>query len=375
MSTKEFFNDQSDGTAVKINFYEDYIESYLFKILLSFGSCMIADLFCGPGKNGDKDGSPLILLKKATEVLKDEKFSNSVKSSSEIIVIFNDINKENINKLKSELSAISLPGNIKIIEPQNNKFSDIAAEIVKLNISMPKFFFLDPFTYGDIQLSEIKQLMDINCSEVMLFMPTFLAYRFATSIKNPQKLISFLNNFTDKGVYDYEDIYDFVNSIKRKIKMELGLKFVQDALIDVGKNKNSLFLLTKNTKGAMLFNNLFWKESYDGKSLNVSEIKHNEKEPRLFSKDVLPTAELEERVLNFQTKVIDELKKKRKMCNTEVIEFTVVEGFKPKHANDVLIKLKKENKIRVNYFSALKVKGFYVSEKMFDQKLCEIVFL
>lgn len=53
-STKDFYQDQSDQTAVKVDFYDKYIKQYLVKILMVYGQCIITNLFCGCGKNGDK---------------------------------------------------------------------------------------------------------------------------------------------------------------------------------------------------------------------------------------------------------------------------------------------------------------------------------
>ena len=67
MTKKEFFNHQSDLTASKIMIYRQYIKEYLAKVLMHYGKCYIADFFCGCGKNGKRDGSPLVLLGIANE--------------------------------------------------------------------------------------------------------------------------------------------------------------------------------------------------------------------------------------------------------------------------------------------------------------------
>ncbi|HBH46601.1 MAG: hypothetical protein A2445_05005 [Candidatus Jacksonbacteria bacterium RIFOXYC2_FULL_44_29] len=376
MVNENFFNEQSDGTSVKIKFYKDYIEGYLFKVLMQFGGCMVADLFCGPGKNGNADGSPLILLKVAKRILENTALSKKHKLLT-IVILFNDSDKQNIDKLNIELAKLTYPSNIKIIQPRSNEFSNIVSEIAKIKTSMPKFFFLDPFTYGDIQLAEIKQLMEMQFSEIMLFLPTFFAYRFITSPKNPPKLVNFLNNFTDKGVYGYSNICEFNDSIVNKVRKELKIKFVQQAMIDVGRTKNSLFLITKHIKAAMLFNNIFLKETYDGKSLNVSEIKHYEKNLSLFSKSTLLTTDTEYKncIANFQDRMLEKLIKEKEMFNTEIIEFAVQERCKPMFAKEALLKLKKEGKIRLEYLEPTKTKGFYISEDRCEQKLCKIVYL
>lgn len=62
MANKDFFYSQTDLTASKILIYRQYMSSYLPKILMQYGRCCIADFFCGCGKNGHEDGSPLVLI-------------------------------------------------------------------------------------------------------------------------------------------------------------------------------------------------------------------------------------------------------------------------------------------------------------------------
>ena len=85
MRNKEYYNKQDDLTAAKIEFYQDYIEEYLIKLLMGFKKCFIADLFCGAGKNGNKLGSPLILIDRIKYVLTIPQLQNP-----QIYILFND---------------------------------------------------------------------------------------------------------------------------------------------------------------------------------------------------------------------------------------------------------------------------------------------
>ena len=83
----DFFDKQSELTAAKVKIYSEYITGYLPKILQGFGHCLIADLFCGAGKNGNQDGSPLVLLARAKYILD----SPLIKRTSPTIeILFND---------------------------------------------------------------------------------------------------------------------------------------------------------------------------------------------------------------------------------------------------------------------------------------------
>lgn len=369
MSKKDFFKQQKDGTAVKIKFYQDYLENYLIKVLMQFGVCLVADLFCGPGKSGNVKGSPLVLIDQAKKVLQNP-ILNKQYSSPKIYVFLNDINKSYINILKSELSKISdIPNNLVILEPESKNFSDILNDIEILkDKKMPKFFFLDPFSYSKIKLNDVNKLMNLTFSEILLFLPVSFAYRF----HNPKdriapKLKEFLENFTSKGICKYKDIHEFINSIKEKLKKDLNLDFVRPIPIDVGKTKSTLFFLTKNIKGMFLANNIFFKESYDGKSLNVDEIKKNNICQSLFKKSQLETKQFKEEVNLFQCMLVDKLKK-QKMKNTEIIKYTAMEGFPLKYANDILKKLK--DQIVIDYLTKDKTRSFYVSEENWDKNLC-----
>jgi len=89
MTKKNFFKEQSDGTQVKIAVYCDYIEGYLIKVLMQFGICFVGDLFCGPGKIREKDGSPLILIEKSKRILKSKALIKRW-SNPRIYIFFSD---------------------------------------------------------------------------------------------------------------------------------------------------------------------------------------------------------------------------------------------------------------------------------------------
>lgn len=100
MTKKGFYTDQSSLTAAKIEIYGEYLKRYLPKILMSFGKCLIADLFCGTGKNGSKKGSPLILLETAEYILTSELIKNK---RPKIQILFNDKENKNVENLKEEV--------------------------------------------------------------------------------------------------------------------------------------------------------------------------------------------------------------------------------------------------------------------------------
>ena len=61
--------------------------------------------------------------------------------------------------------------------------------------------------------------------------------------------------------------------------------------------------------------------------------------------------------------------------NVEIIEFTVSEGAKLRFTVEILKELKVNDKIKLKYFHSNKNKGFYISDKNWNNKLCEIEYI
>jgi three-Cys-motif partner protein len=372
MNNKKFFKSQNDSTAVKIEIYKQYIESYLYKVLCFYGNCFVGDLFCGPGKNGLEKGSPLSLIDIINKTLESSIIDARTKN---IYVLFNDIDKDNIKKLKEELSKIGINKKIKIAYGTDDSSKIIDNEKI-VNIlkrrDCSKFFFLDPYNYSSVDPIEIKKIIDSSSGEVLLFLPIFDAYRFSNTlkIKPVPKLKKFLDDFTRKGVFNYVDIYDFANSISEKMEELFPKVFAKIIIIDSGSRKHSLLFLTKNIKGMFLINRVFLNKSYDGKGVCVSEV--IKQSQRLFKKEAIETDEFKKCVKEFENNLLEEIKKKKIINNVEIIDFTARKGFLCKHANDFLKKMKKENKIKVRYDEGLAQRNFYVNENYYNNIFCFI---
>lgn len=368
MTKNNFFKIQSDLTAVKILFFEHYIENFLIKILMQFGSCIIGDLFCGLGKNGQKDGSPLILLKKAKKILQNEILLKK-HPNPKIIIIFNDNNQDFINNLKKELNKIEIPHNIEISEPTSQDFSELLKyrkDNFKKN-RQAKFFFLDPFGYSNIHIEDIKTIMLFPFTEILLFIPTSHIYRFSDSRAMEKKTRQFLEEFTIKGPGHYSSLGRFIESIQLKLLQYIGLDYVRPITIDGGQNKNTLFFLTKHIIGMININNIFWKFTKDGEVISVSESLGKQKDLKLFESEYYTTAY--KKFLNELTQFIQE---KGKLSNKEIIKFTARNGMRLKHANKALHQIKKQGKIEPVYFDESKKRGFYVSKDYWNKLFCEI---
>jgi three-Cys-motif partner protein len=161
MEDKGFFNKQTALTASKTLIYEQYIKVYLPKLVSTFGKIFIADLFCGPGMNGEKKGSPLILIDSINYIFSSEIFKKI--SDKKVSILFNDQDPKFIESLNFEIKRLEYNKNEISIRVENQKYEFILPSLLSSlhGDKTPKFFFLDPFTYSNVKMSDLKELMNL----------------------------------------------------------------------------------------------------------------------------------------------------------------------------------------------------------------------
>jgi three-Cys-motif partner protein len=364
--SNDFYDEQSDLTALKILVYQQYIQNYLPKVLMQFGKCFIADFFCGPGMNGTESGSPIVLLEAAKKMLEDETLRNKW-PNPEVIIVFSDASKVHIDDLTRSLEQFASPSGIKIIGPFCEEFSSILRKTIEgfRGIREPKFFFLDPFKYNLITIDEVKELIDTPASEVLLFLPTFHAYRFVSCADDTEVLKNFLENYTDRGCVDYESINDFNESIRRRLLAYLNLKYVRTIRLDDGTKKNAMFYLTKHVAGMIEINKIAWKHATNGMTVKVKK----DSEQMLFDPQIISR--------NFESvkNIIREyIKEKKVLTNVKMIEKVAIEGFTNKYANELLKEMQTQGLIEVEYKKRDKTRGFYIADSNWNKELAIIKY-
>lgn len=366
MVKQEFFDSQTDLTASKILIYRQYLSSYLPKVLMQYGRCYLADFFCGCGKNGQEDGSPLVLLDIAKKIL-DSPVLKSKQPNAEIVIVFSDAEQRCCDDLSAHLQNISIPKQIKVLGPFCESFESIKAKAIGTfnKVKSPKFFFLDPFTYSDVGVDDVKGFMDVPAAEVLLFLPTFHSYRFVKCADDVGALKSFLENFTRRGCVDYADINDFNESIRQRLLIYLNLKYVRAVGLDDGARKNALFYLTKHITGMLLMNKLVWKYAHDGLTVKAKR----ETGPTLFNLSMFygNFKKIKDFLQNY-------IREKKRLTNVEIIDFVAQNCFDTTYANDILKEMEKQGLISVKYKKSDKIRGFYVAGGHWNEELATIIY-
>ena len=264
MSALLFFKKQSKLTAIKTTIFEEYITSYLIRKATSFQECNIADLFCGSGKNGNKLGSPLIIVNIIKKLFQFKYICDNFK----VNLFFNDIDEENIKYLNKNLSTLTINKKVNI-QIFNDDFYKIYPQVLsKMGKNSCKFFLLDPFGYTDITIEDLQKIFSLPNTEILFFIPIFYAYRFANYQKATGKVKDFLKTYTTKGIFSYKNVYTFSKSIISKISNLLETKYIREFILKDKSQINALFLITKDKKSMLIANNIFWQYSFNGKNIS-----------------------------------------------------------------------------------------------------------
>lgn len=167
MSNNDFFSSVKPNSARKISIILNYFDYWLKKNSKA-EELYYVDLFCGPGvyDNGEKS-TPILILEK---ILKNKKVAGKFN------IIFNDKNKNYINKLEKEvlqLGNIARLGSIKFSSQEVGKTS-----LFPNLDNKHGFVILDPWGYKGLSSNRIKNLVKNKNVELVFLFSFNQLYRF-----------------------------------------------------------------------------------------------------------------------------------------------------------------------------------------------------
>lgn len=339
----------------KVRLLGEYLKRYL-SIISNDGYTQrikIYDLFCGEGlyENGG-EGSPLVILKQIKTVYFTSQAKN--KTIPAIDCRFNDIQPSKTQKVENVIKDKSLHydmfGNI---EYANN---DYQIEVENLHKLLPKlknqkaFIFIDPYEYKHIKANQIKMLMENSNTEILLWLPTQFMYRFSNN-GTPEALHDFIEELTQYSEWKRTDsVWKFIAQLKNGFQDCLGSSFFVDSF-SIEKDTNTVFCLyffTSHIKGFEKMLEAKWEiDTEHGRGWD-----YNGNPPNLFSDE--KTNPLEEKLKIYL---------KEKKYNGDVYEFTLRQGFLPKHANQIFENWQKKGTFEVNLYDGSKARkgSFYIN--------------
>jgi three-Cys-motif partner protein len=247
----------------KVEMYSKYLEKYI-KILARnpfIDTINIIDVFCGTGiyENGKK-GSPI----KAYElILEDIKLlEKSGKKPKKVQLIINDVNKDNVDKVKSYIHA-TFPKHEQLVDMYGNRdavklFPQII-DWLKNQKKSKNLLFIDPYGYKEIQSSIINDLMKNGNTEIVLFLPINQMQRFSRVAqedeenKSYEKLRSFISQFfsSNHPIRMGEKInnHDYIRYVKEAFSFDNAYYTTSYYIQRNKSNYYALFFITSHIYG------------------------------------------------------------------------------------------------------------------------------
>lgn len=361
-----------EHSIAKIELYRKYLAIYLNILARAryINKIYLFDLFSGEGKDefGEK-GSPLV----AVETIKHHYFSNN-NTCPNIDIIFNDSEMSEIDKSIKRIDRVKLfvdeishkPKNL-LIQYEGKKFNDIQIDIIKISQKLKAderaLAFIDPFGYREIEPLFLKQFLQNEKTEILLFLPIYLMYRFVNkSVKEEdfpggRALRKLLNELMDGKLENlvFKSEFHFIDVLKAKLKEYCKCKYSDTFILERSKSHHfCLFFLGNNKKGLLKILEAKWDLNKDnGRGFQIS----NKDQATLFGNELIE-------VSNYPKLLLDYLLTGVK-TNMELFDFGLEQGYLPKHTRDCLEHLGKEHTIEVVATDGNKVKkgAYYIDDK------------
>ena len=168
-----------EHTINKLTIYEKYLKSALplFMVRPDIRRINIIDYFCGSGTDSKGiPGSPL----RAIEAVRSTLQSEQVDKTKEIIMLFNDLDKEKIVKLHNVVKAVmDLPKNVRIFS-ESKPFNELFNETYYLlnARSTANILFIDQYGLSEVTQEIFEKLANLNNTDFLFFLSSATFYRF-----------------------------------------------------------------------------------------------------------------------------------------------------------------------------------------------------
>ncbi len=367
MKKKDVKKNLLNHSEAKVTLLGEYIDRYL-NVICNDGytrGINIYDLFCGEGVyNNGGEGSPLVIMRSVKKAHYRDVARGKLKTK--LNCYFNDIDNQKVEKAKNKILEKSLYypdfGTINFSSLDYKEYlKGLTVTLNKLN-NEKAFVFIDPYEYKHIKISHIKALMANKKTEVLLWLPTQFMYRFEKN-GTPLALKDFIKELVPYSQWNQSNnVWKFVEELKAAFQDSMGNDYFVDNFT-IQKDNNTVFCLfffTSHIKGFEKMLESKWKiDTEQGKGWNYSG-----NQPSLFHQQKInPLSEKLEKYLKASNRT-----------NGEVFEFTLRQGFLPKHTTEVFIDWQNTGKLDVILEDGKKArkKSFYISYKNYRNEFSKV---
>lgn len=325
----------------KISLLKAYLEAYLAVVSRDryTDRIYLADLFCGPGMYSEKKpGSPVEIGRMLAGLHKGHP------SAPKTDFLFNDFDSGNVANVESHLRPLEAAHpKIKLI-PSSKSAGELIPELLSeqenKRFRSKRFYFVDPFGYSQIGLSEILSLLRVEGAELLLFQPCSFMFRFSEK-GTPEALSGFMEELSRGKPWPQGlNIMGYIQHTKRLLKERLeGTHYVDSFTIQKdAQTVFCLFFFTGHIRGFEKMLEAKWKFNGEtGQGWHYSSATGVED---LFTKPT-PQTQILERAL--EALMADG----KPVTNAEIYSETLEQGFLPKHSNEILTHWQKAGRILI----------------------------
>jgi three-Cys-motif partner protein len=331
----------AEHSAAKVSVFTYYLGIYLNILgkVPAIRRVHIYDMMCGEGEYADgRQGSALGGLNRVLKY-----FTDYPAETLQVDYVLNDAGLSDVDKGRLKIDRVreraeQIPfepvanGRIKIHYAALSCDEAMAKTIASIQSLHPyqekALLFIDPWGYKDIHIADLRAALAGGHSEILLFLPSEMMFRFARKAYNEDfpggaALQRWLTELFPKSLPQFTTVHDFINQFRQHLKTQIEAPYSSRFTLETSDhNTYSLFYFTSNRKGLQSMLEAQWKQDQETGSGHRAE--------RTFT--LFTPSEL----TNYPARLETHLAAAPNRTNQELLEFGLDEGFLPRHTNDVL---------------------------------------
>ena len=365
MKSESVETDLLEHSKAKVKLYSDYLAIYLniLSRVSSVKSIYLFDLLCGEGLyNNNEKGSPLACLDTVVKHC-----TANEGHCPNINIVFNDNGKSKIEpgiskiqRLTKIIEGYDVPEYVHI-EFYELDFQEIilkSFQKAEMATQSKSLFFIDPYGYKKIHPEQIKKILSLKSTEVLLFLLASNMYRFAnacleTNFCGSQPLYIFLTKLFNSSKIRFQSVDDFIIKCKNQFVHYLSSLqiFVDSFSIQRDQSKTYvLYFFTNNCLGFEKMLEAKWKlDEERGHGFRLS------RQMDLFSG--VDHSDYPKLIEGF-------VAENEMVTNGQLYIFGLKNGYLPKHTKKVLKKIESQNRsFEIISLDGKKPRGYYIQYK------------
>jgi three-Cys-motif partner protein len=277
-----------EHTRVKHELLEKYLRGWMPILGRYHPRIVYFDGFAGRGEYTDGSiGSPIIAMRVAADVQKQFSYPK------EVVCINIEKNRDNFENLEKcvEAEKLKCPG-VEVI----NVCSEFAHEVSGIREKVggrlaPSFFFIDPFGFGGVPFSIVKEVLSIARTEVFFTFMTRDVSRFLESVAHQavyDELFGTKEWCSISQKYSgTQREYELLKLYRRQLHQAANVKYTWPFNVRMTEQRRTIYYLihaTNNFKGLKLMKDIMYNQGAEGifSYLGPEEELYGKKQRRLF---------------------------------------------------------------------------------------------